>query len=67
MAINYVTGNLLEAPVDALVNTVNTEGVMGKGIALTFVYSSLDSSGGKFNSRARCCNGSSWCLVLERP
>lgn len=36
MAINYVTGNLLEAPVDALVNTVNIEGVMGKGIALQF-------------------------------
>jgi O-acetyl-ADP-ribose deacetylase (regulator of RNase III) len=29
-------GNLLEAQVDALVNTVNTEGVMGKGIALQF-------------------------------
>ncbi len=30
------SGNLLEAQVDALVNTVNTEGVMGKGIALQF-------------------------------
>lgn len=30
------TGNLLKAPVEALVNTVNTEGVMGKGIALQF-------------------------------
>lgn len=29
-------GNLLRAPVDALVNTVNTQGVMGKGIALQF-------------------------------
>ena len=29
-------GNLLEAPVDALVNTVNTVGVMGKGTALQF-------------------------------
>lgn len=29
-------GNLLGAPVEALVNTVNTEGVMGKGIALQF-------------------------------
>src|SRR5271170_3582595 len=29
-------GNLLEAEVEALVNTVNTEGVMGKGIALQF-------------------------------
>ncbi len=29
-------GNLLEAPVDALVNTVNTVGIMGKGLALQF-------------------------------
>lgn len=29
-------GNLLMAPVEALVNTVNTVGVMGKGIALQF-------------------------------
>jgi O-acetyl-ADP-ribose deacetylase (regulator of RNase III) len=34
--IEIVHGNLLDAKVDALVNTVNTEGVMGKGIALQF-------------------------------
>lgn len=34
--ITFTTGNLLEAPVEALVNTVNTVGVMGKGIALMF-------------------------------
>jgi len=34
--IHYTSGNLLEANVDALVNTVNTVGVMGKGIALMF-------------------------------
>lgn len=34
--IQYTTGNLLDASVDALVNTVNTVGVMGKGIALMF-------------------------------
>ncbi len=34
--ITYKTGNLLDAPVQALVNTVNTVGVMGKGIALQF-------------------------------
>jgi O-acetyl-ADP-ribose deacetylase (regulator of RNase III) len=34
--IIYKTGNLLTAPVEALVNTVNTVGVMGKGIALQF-------------------------------
>src|SRR4029077_1642655 len=34
--LELVTGNLLEADVEALVNTVNTEGVMGKGVALQF-------------------------------
>ncbi|WP_029921045.1 type II toxin-antitoxin system antitoxin DNA ADP-ribosyl glycohydrolase DarG [Nevskia soli] len=34
--ILYTKGNLLEADVDAVVNTVNTVGVMGKGIALMF-------------------------------
>jgi O-acetyl-ADP-ribose deacetylase (regulator of RNase III) len=34
--VEITTGNLLEADVEALVNTVNTEGVMGKGIALQF-------------------------------
>jgi O-acetyl-ADP-ribose deacetylase (regulator of RNase III)/uncharacterized protein YwgA len=34
--IKYITGNLLESEAEALVNTVNTVGVMGKGIALQF-------------------------------
>jgi O-acetyl-ADP-ribose deacetylase (regulator of RNase III) len=34
--LEFVTGNLLEARADALVNTVNTKGVMGKGVALQF-------------------------------
>lgn len=34
--IRYTQGNLLEADAEALVNTVNTVGVMGKGIALMF-------------------------------
>jgi len=34
--IKSTTGNLLEAKADALVNTVNCVGVMGKGIALQF-------------------------------
>lgn len=36
MTIELGTGNLLTADVDALVNTVNTQGVMGKGLALQF-------------------------------
>ena len=34
--IEFKSGNLLQASVEALVNTVNTAGVMGKGIALQF-------------------------------
>jgi len=34
--MRFTQGNLLDAPVEALVNTVNTVGVMGKGIALMF-------------------------------
>lgn len=36
MTIRFTRGNLLEAPAEALVNTVNEAGVMGKGIALMF-------------------------------
>ena len=34
--IEFTRGNLLEAKAEALVNTVNTVGVMGKGVALMF-------------------------------
>jgi len=34
--IEEIRGNLLEADVEAIVNAVNTVGVMGKGIALQF-------------------------------
>ena len=36
MAIEYTTGNILAADVDALVNPVNCIGAMGKGLALQF-------------------------------
>ena len=34
--IKYITGNILESRAEALINTVNTVGIMGKGIALQF-------------------------------
>ncbi len=34
--MRFTQGNLLEARVEAVVTTVNTVGVMGKGIALMF-------------------------------
>src|SRR5665811_1493750 len=36
MTVKEAKGNLLKADAEALVNTVNTVGVMGKGIALQF-------------------------------
>lgn len=36
MLIHYTTGDLLESNAEALVNTVNCEGFMGKGIAYQF-------------------------------
>jgi O-acetyl-ADP-ribose deacetylase (regulator of RNase III) len=35
-SLTFTTGDLVTADVDALVNAVNCEGVMGKGIALQF-------------------------------
>ncbi len=34
--IHYIEGNILESDAEALVNTGNTIGVVGKGIALQF-------------------------------
>jgi O-acetyl-ADP-ribose deacetylase (regulator of RNase III) len=46
------TGNLLQAYVEALVNTVNCVGVMGKGIALQFKQAFPDN----FNEYKRACD-----------
>ncbi len=51
MSIERGQGNLLEADVDALVNTVNAEGVMGKGIALQFKKAFPDN----FRAYERAC------------
>lgn len=34
--IKFVTGNIFESGADCLINTVNCEGFMGKGIAYQF-------------------------------
>ena len=34
--LEFTTGNILRADVEALVNTVNCVGIMGRGIALQF-------------------------------
>lgn len=53
--IKIVTGNLLEADADAYVNTVNTVGVMGKGIALQFKRRFPDN----FKAYAHACKSDS--------
>jgi O-acetyl-ADP-ribose deacetylase (regulator of RNase III) len=49
--VRLVSGNLLEAQVEALVNPVNTEGVMGKGLALQFKRDFPEN----FKAYARAC------------
>ncbi|MCV0438432.1 MAG: macro domain-containing protein [Hydrogenophaga sp.] len=51
--IHFTTGNLLESKAEALVNTVNTVGVMGKGIALMFKERFDDN----FQQYAQACKG----------
>lgn len=49
--IRFVEGDIFKADVDALVNTVNTEGIMGKGLALQFKKKYPDN----FNAYAKAC------------
>ncbi len=49
--IRFTQGNLLESETEALVNTVNTVGVMGKGIALMFKERYPEA----FKAYARAC------------
>jgi O-acetyl-ADP-ribose deacetylase (regulator of RNase III) len=49
--IHYTQGNLLESKAQALVNTVNTVGIMGKGIALMF----KDRFDDNFRAYAQAC------------
>lgn len=49
--IKLMTGNLLQADTEAIVNTVNTVGVMGKGLALQFKQARPDN----FKAYASAC------------
>lgn len=49
--ISFTRGNILDADVDAIVNTVNTVGIMGKGIALMFKERFPDN----FDAYVRAC------------
>ena len=49
--IQFTTGNILDADAEALVNTVNCVGVMGRGIALQFKEAFPDN----FRAYAAAC------------
>jgi O-acetyl-ADP-ribose deacetylase (regulator of RNase III) len=49
--LRFTQGNLLDADAEALVNAVNTVGVMGKGIALMF----KEAFPGNFKAYERAC------------
>lgn len=49
--IKYITGNILESDAQALINTVNTVGVMGKGVALQFKNAYINN----FKAYAEAC------------
>jgi len=55
--IEAATGDLLDAPVEALVNAVNTVGVMGKGIALQY----RERFPEMFDNYARACAAGEVC------
>ena len=66
------TGDLLDATADALVNTVNTVGVMGKGIALQFkhAYPSMFKDYAQACKRGNVCLGEMWVFdagQITRP
>ena len=62
--IEHRKGNLLAADAEALVNTVNTVGVMGKGIALQFRkafpdnYRAYQRAAGTTSSSRGACSSS---------
>tara|TARA_R110000796_G_scaffold168537_3_gene285443 strand:+ start:358 stop:1443 length:1086 start_codon:yes stop_codon:yes gene_type:complete len=53
--ITYQTGNILHDQADAIINTVNTVGVMGKGLALQF----KKAFPGNFNVYKKACDDKS--------
>ena len=40
--IQYIEGDIFSSPAQVIVNTVNTVGVMGKGVALSFKKRSIE-------------------------
>ena len=64
--IEIGSGNLLEANADALVNTVNCDGFMGKGIALQFkqAFPRNFKAYEQAAKRVKSCRGRCWCSTM---
>src|ERR1700687_857683 len=58
----YLEGNIFESPAKVLVNTVNTVGVIGKGIAKTFkqIYPEMFSEYQRLCESKRLTTGKLW-------
>lgn len=76
MPIEYCEGNLMESACEAIVNTVNCIGVMGKGIALKFkqrypevfrAYNSACRRGEVRVGQVHCLRASDGKLVINFP
>ena len=69
--MRYTQGNLLDAQTEAVVNTVNTVGVMGKGVALMFKEAFPENYAAYAAACARGCPpircGCSRCTVSMWP
>ena len=65
--ITYVRGSLFESPAKTLVNTVNTVGVMGKGIAKTFkqVYPEMFNKYQQLCERGQFQMGKLWLYKTD--
>lgn len=78
MSVRYVSGNIVDDDADILVNTVNTVGVMGKGVALAFKtrwpeimrgYMEICQNGMLEKSRCallRLPDGRRWCALATK-
>jgi O-acetyl-ADP-ribose deacetylase (regulator of RNase III) len=64
--IRYTEGNLLESGAEALVNTVNTVGVMGKGIALMF-KDRFDDNYVRYRAACKAGDLKAGCLFVTEP
>jgi O-acetyl-ADP-ribose deacetylase (regulator of RNase III) len=64
--IQFIQGNLFDAPVEALVNPVNTVGAFGKGLALEFHHRIPENTHAYLNACETGTLGTGRVLVVDR-